>query len=215
MAQPKKDIANAGRIFKNPILEGLTRTHISVPLSLFWSIGIITIWYSIARLGLGWGQAFLLFFVGAFFFSLIEYLVHRYFYHMPATNETRKRLQYVIHGIHHDHPRDKSRLALPPLLSLSLAILFILLFRALMGDAGFAFGGGFLFGYSTYLLVHYVIHVYKPPHNFLSILWKHHNVHHFVGDDGAFGVSSPFWDYVFGTMPPDPKRKAAAKQNMI
>ena len=58
-----------------------------------------------------------------------------------------------------------------------------------MGEFGYAFGGGFLFGYSTYLAAHYAIHMYKPPKNFLSVIWKHHNLHHFVGDDGAFGVS--------------------------
>jgi sterol desaturase/sphingolipid hydroxylase (fatty acid hydroxylase superfamily) len=36
-----------------------------------------------------------------------------------------------------------------------------------------------------------------------------------VGDTGAFGVSSPLWDHVFGTMPEDPrKKKAAAKQGV-
>ena len=99
--------------------------------------------------------------------------------------------------------------------SIVLAVLFIARFRLGMGEPGYAFGGGLLFGYSTYLAVHYAIHMFKPPKNFLAVIWKHHNLHHFVGDDGAFGVSSPFWDYVFGTMPSDPKRKAAARENRL
>lgn len=207
--------AGVGRIFKSPVLEALTKTHIAVPLALFWTAGIITLWYSIASLGISWLSAFGFFFGGAFLFTLVEYIMHRYMYHIPADTEKRKRFQYVVHGVHHDHPRDKSRLALPPLLSIVLATLFILLFRAVLGNAGFAFGGGFLFGYSTYLLAHYCIHMYKQPNNFLSIIWKHHNLHHYVGDDGAFGVSSPFWDYIFGTMPSDPKKQAAAKTNLL
>jgi len=205
----------AGRIFKNPILEALTKTHIAIPLGLFWTAGIITLWYSIAQLGVSWTSAVLFFFLGALFFTLIEYLMHLFFYHVPADTEKKRKFQYTIHGVHHDHPRDKSRLALPPILSIVLAILFISLYRLIMGDVGYAFGGGFLFGYSTYLAAHYAIHMYKPPKNFLSIIWKHHNLHHFVGDDGAFGVSSPFWDYVFGTMPSDPRRKEAAKENLL
>ncbi len=205
----------AGRIFKNPFLEALTKTHIAIPLGLFWSAGIITLWYSIAKLGVSWTSALLFFFLGAIFFTLIEYLMHRYLYHIPADTEKKRKFQYTIHGVHHDHPRDKSRLALPPILSIVLALLFISLYRLIMGDVGYAFGGGFLFGYSTYLAAHYAIHMYKPPKNFLSIIWKHHNLHHFVGDDGAFGVSSPFWDYVFGTMPSDPRRKEAAKENLL
>nr|MDQ3100449.1 sterol desaturase family protein [Bacteroidota bacterium] len=49
--------------------------------------------------------------------------------------------------------------------------------------------------------------VYSPPKNFLGVIWKHHNLHHYVGDTGAFGVSSPLWDHVFGTMPEDPRKK--------
>lgn len=210
-----KDIAGSGRIFKSPALEALTKTHIAVPLTLFWSAGIITLWYSMAKLDISWLTAIAFFLFGALLFTLVEYLMHRYLYHIPAATEKRKRFQYVIHGVHHDHPRDKSRLALPPVLSVVLAVLFIALFRLALGPEGYAFGGGFLFGYSTYLLAHYAIHMYKPPKNFLSIIWKHHNLHHFVGDDGAFGVSSPMWDYVFGTMPPDPKKKAAAQKNML
>ncbi len=153
-----------------------------------------------------------LFIVGAFFFTLVEYLVHRYFYHMEPSTPRKARLQYVFHGIHHDHPRDKKRLALPPLMSLLVAAMFVGLFRLILGESGFAFGGGFMAGYATYLLVHYAIHVYNPPKNILGTIWKHHNIHHFVGDTGAFGVSSPLWDHVFGTMPEDPLKKRQAQR---
>ncbi|MEX2379667.1 MAG: sterol desaturase family protein, partial [Vicingaceae bacterium] len=46
-----------------------------------------------------------------------------------------------------------------------------------------------------------------PPKNFLKQLWIHHSIHHYQEDDKAFGVSSPLWDYVFGTMP-SKKRKS-------
>lgn len=205
----------AGRIFKNPALEALTKTHIAIPLSLFWTAGILTLWYSIGRLGIHWATAVVFFLGGVVLFTLVEYVMHRYLYHIPAESEKRKRFQYVIHGVHHDHPRDKSRLAMPPLLSIVLAVLFISLFRLIMGPNGYSFGGGFLFGYSSYLLAHYAIHIFKQPKNVLGIIWKHHNLHHYVGDDGAFGVSSPFWDYIFGTMPPEPRRREATQQNLL
>jgi sterol desaturase/sphingolipid hydroxylase (fatty acid hydroxylase superfamily) len=104
---------------------------------------------------------------------------------------------------------------MPPLLSILLAVMFISLFRLVIGPNGYAFGGGFLFGYSSYLLAHYAIHMYKTPRNFLGIIWKHHNLHHFVGDDGAFGVSSPFWDHIFGTMPKEPRRREAQEVNLL
>jgi len=205
----------AGRIFKNPVLEALTKSHIAIPLTMFSSAGVITLWYSIAELAISWTTALVFFFGGIVLFTFVEYAMHRYLYHIPAETEKRKRFQYVIHGVHHDHPRDKSRLAMPPLLSLFLALLFIGLFRLTIGENGYAFGGGFLFGYSTYLLAHYAIHMYRSPKNFLGIIWKHHNLHHFVGDDGAFGVSTPFWDYIFGTMPKAPRRKEAREVDLL
>ena len=209
-----KNVNDSGRIFQNPMLEALTKTHIAIPLTIFYGTGLLALYGSLAWLNLSMLPVIALFLVGVFIFSLVEYLVHRYFYHMGADSPRKARIQYVFHGVHHDHPRDKKRLALPPLMSVLIAAIFVGIFRLVLGEYGFSFGGGFMTGYATYLLAHYSIHVYNPPKNFLKVIWKHHNLHHFVGDTGAFGVSSPFWDHVFGTMPEDPraKRSAATKK---
>ena len=203
-------ISDSGRIFQNPVLEALTKTHIAIPLTLFYGSGVAATLYGVLRLKLDLAASIGLFLVGTFFFTLVEYLVHRYFYHMEASNPKRQRVQYIFHGIHHDHPRDKKRLALPPLMTVLVAAMFLGLFRLLLGSYGWAFGGGFMVGYATYLLAHYAIHIHRAPKNFLSVIWKHHNLHHFADTDGAFGVSSPFWDHVFGTMPRDPRGKREA-----
>ena len=75
-----------------------------------------------------------------------------------------------------------------------------------MGNYAFAFFPGFVVGYLGYVFTHFAIHKFRKPKNFLGYVWDHHNLHHFKHDDKAFGVSSPLWDYVFGTMPP--KRSA-------
>ena len=177
-----KNINDSGRIFKSPVLEALTRTHIAVPLSIFYGTGLLALFGSIAWLGLDALACASLFLVGAFSFTLVEYSVHRWFYHMGTDSPRKARVQYVFHGVHHDHPRDKKRLALPPLMSVLVAAMFIGLFRLVIGEYGFSFGGGFMAGYATYLLAHYAIHVYNPPKNFLGIIWKHHNLHPYVGD---------------------------------
>lgn len=208
-----KKIDDSGNMFKSPILEALTTTHIAVPLTIFFSIGAISLYWCIGPLALGVVGSVSLFIVGGIFFTLVEYLVHRYFYHMSVNTPRKERLQYIFHGVHHDHPRDKKRLALPPLMTLVLAALFVGIFRLLMGTYGYAFGGGFMTGYATYLFIHYAIHIHTPPKNMFGIIWKHHNLHHFVGDTGAFGVSSPLWDHIFGTMPEDPLKKRQERAN--
>ena len=207
--------SDSGRIFQSELLEKLTKTHIAIPLTIFYGSGVAATVYAVMNTDVLAWVAVPLFLLGAFFFTLVEYSVHRWFYHMATDSPRKARIQYVFHGVHHDHPRDKKRLALPPIMSVLVAAMFIGLFRLLMGTHGFVFGGGFMAGYATYLLAHYAIHVRKPPKNWLGVVWKHHNLHHYVGDDGAFGVSSPFWYHVFGSMPPDPRRRAAAKVDLI
>jgi sterol desaturase/sphingolipid hydroxylase (fatty acid hydroxylase superfamily) len=69
-----------------------------------------------------------------------------------------------------------------------------------MGDYAFAFLPGFLVGYASYLAVHYMVHAYQPPRNFMKMLWVNHGIHHYKDGEIIFGVSSPLWDYIFGTM---------------
>ena len=189
------------KLFNNPILEKLTHTHISFPLIIFFVIATALIYYGIIEKGFEVPLMVLLFFAGFFFFTFIEYIAHRYLYHIPATTERRKKVSYTMHGVHHDYPKDKSRLAMPPVLSLVIATVFFILYRAILGDYAFGFLAGFLIGYATYLAVHYSVHAFNVPNNFLKHLWYHHSIHHYREPDRAFGVSSPLWDVVFRTMP--------------
>jgi sterol desaturase/sphingolipid hydroxylase (fatty acid hydroxylase superfamily) len=44
------------------------------------------------------------------------------------------------------------------------------------------------------------VHAYPPPGNFFKALWINHSVHHYKDGEAVFGVSSPLWDYIYGTM---------------
>ena len=188
------------RIFENPILNFLGKTHISVPLIIFFGAGIVLSGYAYMELHLSALKIASFFMIGLLTFTLVEYLMHRFLYHLPGVYEEGK-VAYALHGIHHKHPRDKKLLVMPPVLSVALASILLGLFYLIFGNNGFGFTGGFLFGYAAYLCVHYVVHAFKPPKNFFKELWINHSIHHYQDDDKAFGVSSPLWDYVFGTMP--------------
>jgi sterol desaturase/sphingolipid hydroxylase (fatty acid hydroxylase superfamily) len=201
------------KLFDNPILEKLSRTHIAIPLTVFGIYAVSLLYWSVTHTSLSAGSTVGLFFLGFISFTLVEYLVHRYVYHIATHTEWRQRFQYKAHGVHHEFPKDKDRLAMPPLLSITVATILLLLFRLVMGDFAFAFLPGFLAGYAYYLSVHYIVHIYQPPKNFLKALWVNHSVHHYKDGDVVFGVSSPLWDYVFGTMrlkEKNPNRNQAA-----
>ena len=189
------------RLFKNKILESLTRTHIAVPLTIFYGAAVGLVGFSLYY-GIIAPMANLWLFVGGFiFFTFVEYLVHRYAFHIKTDTPAKAKFQHTFHGVHHDFPRDKTRLAMPPVASVILASILFLGYRLVLGFYGLPFAAGFLAGYASYLCIHYSVHAFKPPKNFLRILWVHHAVHHYQEPDAAFGVSSPLWDHIFRTMP--------------
>jgi sterol desaturase/sphingolipid hydroxylase (fatty acid hydroxylase superfamily) len=143
----------------------------------------------------------ILFVSGFLIFTLIEYFVHRYVFHMEPDTEIKEKIQYNFHGVHHEYPKDKGRLAMPPVLSVLLAAILLYVFHFVIGEYTFAFLPGFVMGYASYLFVHYAVHAYQPPKNFLKILWINHSIHHYKDHNKAFGVSSPLWDFVFRTLP--------------
>jgi sterol desaturase/sphingolipid hydroxylase (fatty acid hydroxylase superfamily) len=188
-------------MFDNPILEKLTRTHIAVPISIFVIAAIALATYAFIYTDLPRARIAVLFLLGLLAFSLVEYVMHRYLFHMSTHTRRREKLQYTFHGVHHEFPKDKGRLAMPPIISVLLASSILGLFYLLMQEAAFAFFPGFILGYAAYLFVHYIVHAYQPPKNLFKVLWINHAVHHYKDQTKAYGVSSPLWDYVFQTMP--------------
>jgi sterol desaturase/sphingolipid hydroxylase (fatty acid hydroxylase superfamily) len=196
--QPKNK--GSKQLFKNPILEKLSRTHISVPLTIFFVYSAALLYWNVTHTSLSAGTSIGMFFLGFITFTWIEYMVHRYVFHMGTFTALREKIQYTVHGVHHEFPKDKSRLAMPPLLSITISTVLLLLFRLVMGDFVFSFLPGMLVGYAYYLSVHYMVHVYQPPKNIFKWLWINHAVHHYKDGEYVFGVSSPIWDYIYGTM---------------
>jgi len=188
------------RLFKSPVLEKLSRTHISVPLFIFFAYSGTLLYWSITHTSLSAGLTTAMFFGGMFAFTWVEYMVHRYLFHMDAHTEQRAKVQYTLHGVHHEFPKDKERLAMPPIVSITISTILLLLFRLVLGDLVFSFLPGFLVGYAAYLSIHYMVHSFQPPKNFLKTLWVNHSIHHYKKGEEVFGVSSPLWDYIFGTM---------------
>jgi sterol desaturase/sphingolipid hydroxylase (fatty acid hydroxylase superfamily) len=196
------------QLFQNPILEKLSRTHIAVPLTIFSLFSGALLAWNITHTSLSAGTTIGLFVLGFFVFTWVEYIVHRYVFHIKPISVARAKFQYTVHGIHHEYPKDKDRLAMPPLLSVTISTILLLLFRVVMGDFAFAFLPGFLVGYAAYLGVHYMVHAFAPPKNFFRFLWINHGTHHYKNGEMIYGVSSPLWDYIYGTMK---EKKLSAK----
>lgn len=197
----RPDNYGSATMFQNPILEKISRTHILVPISLFFAISAVSMYYALTTTQITLWVGILVVLAGLLAFTFVEYMMHKHFFHMEPDTPVKDKLQYTVHGVHHDYPKDKDRLAMPPFVSLAYVLIFYGVFTLIMGDYALYFLPGFLTGYAAYLGVHYMVHSYQPPKNFLKILWVNHAVHHYKDPDAAFGVSSPLWDYILGTMP--------------
>ena len=111
-----------------------------------------------------------------------------------------KRFHYIVHGVHHEHPKDKDRLLMPPLPGTLIALFLLSFWYIILGNNSFALMAGVINGYLLYGYIHYTVHA-NPKHKLFRRWWKHHALHHHKFHDKAFGVSTSFWDRIFGTMP--------------
>lgn len=196
------------RLFKSDFLEFFTHISPVVVAIIFLPAAVYFLWLSL-RVNAGGTIWFVVFgFVfGLVFWTPTEYLLHRFVFHFSPKNpsDKMKRFLFLMHGIHHAQPRVKTRLVMPPVVSLPMAALFYLLFwlvfnRLLhlpaMTPAIFA---GFMVGYVTYDLTHYALHHFSFSGGYWQRLRRHHMGHHFKTHNMRFGVSSWIWDDVFHT----------------
>ncbi len=195
-------IHNKGQaqLFRNGYLEYLTKTHPLVIWGMYLPILGFLSYYSIAVIQTPVLTVLLVFGGGIFFWTFTEYILHRFAFHHHPTSERGKRISYVIHGNHHEYPRDRERLFMPAAPSLIIASAFFFIFYLILGKFVFPFFPGFMLGYLVYGSMHYAIHAWNPPFKWMKGLWRNHHLHHYKHSDMGFGVSSTLWDHVFGTM---------------
>jgi|SRR6185437_802523 len=195
-----------GVMFKSPVLERLTKTSPTITLSTYVPIMVALLFLGNYVLGLSIGQALLWYFSGLLWWTVMEYFMHRYIYHFVDEREWTKKFHQMVHGIHHDYPRDEERLFMPPVPGIMYATVFFTVFWIILGKYALYFMPGLMNGYLMYSFTHWAIHKFQPP-KLLAPLWKHHIMHHYRYPDKAFGVSSMLWDFIFGTMPPKDSKK--------
>jgi len=195
------------RLFKSNFLEFFS--HISpVAVTAIWLPVAVFLFLEPTLLEAGWDWiAIPAFFIGLFLWTLAEYTLHRFVFHYHARTPRMERVTFLFHGVHHAQPQCKTRLVMPPVVSLPLAAIFYGLFWLIIGSLLQAPGwvnpmmSGFLIGYLVYDLTHYATHHWPMRSRFAKFLKRYHMQHHYKTPNARYGVSSPVWDYVFGTMP--------------
>lgn len=125
--------------------------------------------------------------------TLAEYLIHRFVFHrIPVIAQ--------MHEMHHAHPA--ALIGAP--VWMSACVFGFGAFIPLWGLVGFKIASGMvtglMLGYLYYVFVHTAIHRWRLDQaSFLYPAKLHHARHHYGTQDGNFGVTTGFWDHVFGT----------------
>ncbi|CAL5409229.1 unnamed protein product [Camellia sinensis] len=168
------------RLFENDILE------------VWWAIPIVWLpvvcWFvsKAVEMGVPSTQIVVSLVGGIFFWTLLEYCLHRFLFHIKTNGYWGNTLHYLLHGCHHKHPMDRLRLVFPPAGATCIAVP-----RYIMYDC-----------------THYYVHHGKPNKGVSSNLKRFHMNHHFRIHDKGFGITSSFWDIVFGTPPPKSSKES-------
>jgi sterol desaturase/sphingolipid hydroxylase (fatty acid hydroxylase superfamily) len=195
-------IHNKGQaqLFQHPALEMLTKANPLVIWGMYLPVIIgFPIWAG-REFGFDLNRIAALFIGGGLFWTLFEYIAHRFLFHMIVESDRARRIVYVLHGNHHHYPRDKQRLFMPPVPSIILASSIFGIQYSILGLNAFVFFPGFILGYLMYGTMHYAIHAWNPPFKWMKPLWRNHHLHHYKDEGKGYGVSTTIWDRVFGTM---------------
>ncbi|GLK44124.1 sterol desaturase family protein [Novosphingobium sp. NRRL B-2648] len=136
---------------------------------------------------------------GVIAWTLFEYVMHRYLFHLESDRPVVKWFVYLIHGNHHASPNDPLRGLMPLPVSVSVGGLVWLACLAVRGASGTWLLLGFMTGYVTYDAVHFACHQWPMRGRIGGLFKRHHMRHHYVDEDANFAISALFWDRIFGT----------------
>jgi sterol desaturase/sphingolipid hydroxylase (fatty acid hydroxylase superfamily) len=153
----------------------------------------------------GWANWLGAFIAGAATWTLVEYLLHRFvLHHVPYIKE--------MHEAHHDD--QLALIGTPIWISLSIMVVCVLVPLSYVTERPIAIGlaCGLMLGHFWYGSVHHILHHWNiQPGSYFYRLKRRHMLHHHFDEMGNFGVTTGFWDVVFGT---DIKVRVAGAQRV-
>ncbi|XP_071092208.1 fatty acid 2-hydroxylase-like [Haliotis cracherodii] len=144
-----------------------------------------------------------LFILGALSWTLLEYVIHRWVFHLkpPTQYPIILQLHFLLHGQHHKAPMEKGRLVFPLVPANILAVIMYSLVRLVCPRLmTLSVISGTVLGYMMYDLIHYYLHHGSPSLTYFKNLKRYHVKHHFEQQHKGFGISSKLWDYPFNTL---------------
>ncbi len=135
-------------------------------------------------------------FLGIVSWTLTEYLLHRYLGHVHKGKNFFKA-EHLQHHAKANYFAPAYKKAIVALVVSFAMVAAISLFTTI--HTAIAFVLGYLMMYTLYEATHARFHCKEPIAKPFIILRKHHFYHHFHNPKTNHGVTTRFWDRVFGT----------------
>jgi sterol desaturase/sphingolipid hydroxylase (fatty acid hydroxylase superfamily) len=191
----------SGRLFENDFLEAASRVHPATPFIFYIPIVLALLTWGLYSRLTTWGVAAGAVAAGLVTWQVMEYSIHRYFFHWEGNGPFTRRLHEIVHGYHHKYPDDGDRLVMPLGASIPLALVIGGLLWAVQWPAAMLpYFCGIVCGYLWYDFLHYATHHFKPRTNWGKSIRSHHMSHHFADTETNFGISHKWLDRVMGTL---------------
>lgn len=187
------------KMFDNPLLERLSHVHPATPFVIYIPMIGVLLYFAVTATALTPLELVIAFFAGMFFWTFVEYFLHRFIFHIRQTNRIFQAIYFYSHGIHHEAPRDATRLVMPPGASIPLAVAFFFLFRSASPVYHLPFMAGFVTGYVIYDFLHFSVHFFQFKNAYFRMIRRNHMMHHYRAPRKNFGFTSPIWDYIGGS----------------
>jgi 4-hydroxysphinganine ceramide fatty acyl 2-hydroxylase len=144
---------------------------------------------------------FIHFVIGIVTWSIFEYAVHRWVYHINFKQKNIRWFLEAFHQYHHQYLDKHHVLNAGWLLIYPLFIVFWALYFLCTNNVAATsfFCMGLLAYYFFYENVHYFIHYKKYKSGYMKFIQSYHLHHHYTAGNKNFGNTLSFWDLVFGT----------------
>ena len=134
--------------------------------------------------------------LGAFTWTFLEYVLHRWLGHVKGAKKNPFGKEHVRHHAEGNYFAPSWKKGLVAAIFLALLCAPAL---AIAGRVGGAYAAGLIGFYGVYEVLHRLEHVWAGVGPYARWARKHHFYHHFVDARMNHGVTSPIWDFVFGT----------------
>ncbi|MGB1217316.1 MAG: sterol desaturase family protein [Saprospiraceae bacterium] len=183
-----------------PIIPFLVFSPITIGMILLSVLYVKMLWWQIL---LGFGSAFV-------FWTVFEYMMHRYLFHWEPKSAFWQKFIYTIHQGHHDYPNDNRLMLVGPVVSVPAFLMIWGIAFLIVGHYTHPFMAGMATCYMFYDWLHFASHNENYKNTWFQMMKSHHMRHHYEDNDKNFAFTTLIWDIIMQTLLRTTKRKTSA-----